>query len=263
MSYSSFVVSLSIDMKLYSPHSRSSTPLSLEPLRVDGISTSRLQSTAHSNHRTRPRPKSATISTFSTRRNERFQQRQRPMTAGTRSKKALLEESGSRLYPQRHHLIPHRYSPDEISRALRLQRQYEKTLQKRSRRINQRTKPKFRSLTRSMSCHSAKIRDSKQSLYETPYHSMNVDDFDYRVLNKPIVAWDSRMYVKPKKTDHLATRTQTVSLNTTESYKRIGSMLDNMYRGSVKDFFGDNYDLRTGLDPNYVHSKQKRRPIYP
>ena len=92
---------------------------------------------------------------------------------------------------------------------------------------------------------------------------MNVEHFNYRTFSKPLIRWDSRMYIKPTRTDHLATGTQTVSLNTTESYKRVGAMLDNLYRGSVRDFFGEGYDLRTGRDPDYGHSQTHKTHIYP
>ena len=183
------------------------------------------------------------------------------MTAHSQSKTELLSQSLGRLYPERSSLVLKLFRPDEMSRALRLQRQYEKTLQKRSRHINQSRKPRFRSLTKNLSCHNAKIRDSKKTLACHPYHSMNVDHYNSRTFSKPLVRWDSRMYVKPTRTDHLATRTQTVTLNTTESYRRIEAMMNNMYRPSVKDFFGEQYNIQTGLDPEYVSIKKKKGPI--
>eukprot|EP01083_Nonionella_stella_P282968 963049_1 len=187
----------------------------------------------------------------------------RPKTAHYKSKKQLLDESLTRLYPQRVNFIPpHSHRPDEIACALRLQRQYEKTLQKRSKQINKTTKPKFRSLTKNLSCYNTRIRDSqKLLLYESPYHSMNVDQYDYRPLKKSPVPWEFRMYNKPKRFDHFATKTQTVTINTTESYKQMDAVVHNMYRQSVRDFFGEEYDMKTGIDYGYTVNNSKN-PVY-
>ena len=232
-------------------------------------------------HKHIQRPKSASglcaISTFSTRRNDvygsfgarkkqKLKQRQRPKTANpySKSKRELLNESLHRLYPTRDELIPPKYTPDEIQRALRLHAQYQKTLQKRSRFINKMNKPKFRSLSKNSSCYYSKLKSSQEMLlYESPYHSMNVDCFDHRELKKPSIPWDLRMYDKPKPVEHMTTKSQMITINATESYKKINSMINNMYRPSIKKFFGKGYDLKTGLDPKYIYQKQHhKRPIY-
>lgn len=243
------------------------TQSSSESLRIDGIGSILLDSQKsgkRTKRRHQQRPKSASISTFSTRRNESYQKirKKRPMTAHRKSKKELLNESLTRLYSQRSNLMSNKYSPDEVSRAVRLQRQYQKTLQKRARYINKNRKPKFQSLTKNISCYKVKLRDSKQLLYESPFVSMNVDCFNYRQLQKPPIPWDSRRYNKPKRCEHFATSTQIVTLNTTASYKRIDAMMNNIYRPSVKDFFGANYNAKTGLDPSYIYMKNNKRPIY-
>eukprot|EP01083_Nonionella_stella_P082102 226565_1 len=241
-------------------------------LRIDGIGSSRFSTHRSMRHhksvsnRSQRRPQSAhSMSTFSTLTNQscRKKRLKRPKTAHYKSKKQLLDESLTRLYPQRVNFIPpHSHRPDEIACALRLQRQYEKTLQKRSKQINKTTKPKFRSLTKNLSCYNTRIRDSqKLLLYESPYHSMNVDQYDYRPLKKSPVPWEFRMYNKPKRFDHFATKTQTVTINTTESYKQMDAVVHNMYRQSVRDFFGEEYDMKTGIDYGYTVNNSKN-PVY-
>lgn len=264
----------------------SPTKLSLHSLRIDAkklslksktynksLSKSSYNNRKPSSYHHLPRPKSASISTFSTRR---IDTQQRPKTAPRKrsinhnndyhlkSKTELLNETLHHLYPTKAELIPNKYRPDDISRAVRLHTQYQKTLQKRSRYINKIRKPKFSSLSKNISCYNAKIKCGQEMLlYESPYHSMNVDHFEHRPLKKVLIPWDLRMYNKTKSVDHMATRTQTVTINTTESYKRVNAMMNNMYRPSVKDFFGKEYDLKTGLDPKYVFQKQHhKRPIY-
>ena len=283
-------------------HTSSTNALSTESLRIDAKKLSlnlknqnkhkkkhsfpksaRYQYNQSSSNLRLQRPKSAsgsyTLSTFSTRRNDAYgpfahnrpkskqKQKQRPHTAHPhylKSKKDLLDQSLHRLYPTRDELIPPKYSVDQIQRALRLQTQYQKTLQKRSRFINKMSKPKFRSLSKNVTCYYSKLKSQEMLLYESPYHSMNVEHYNYRPLNKPNkIPWDLRMYNKPKPVDHLSTKSQMITINATESYKKINSMINNMYRPSVKKFFGEEYDLKTGLDPKYIYEKQHhKRPIY-
>mmetsp|Transcript_70329 Transcript_70329/g.111829 ORF Transcript_70329/g.111829 Transcript_70329/m.111829 type:complete len:95 (-) Transcript_70329:1-285(-) len=90
---------------------------------------------------------------------------------------------------------------------------------------------------------------------------MNVELVSTRSFDKkPLIPWEFRMYSKPKRVEHFATKTQMVSLDTTESYHRWNEVMKATYRCSLKRFFGKNYDAKTGFDPDYIYLKNNQRP---
>lgn len=160
----------------------------------------------------------------------------------------------------------YRYSPDEIARAVRLERQSQICRQKAMRMRKMNRKSKFRNETnRGIDCVSIKMRDSKlSSLNESPYVSMNAEWFKLRELSKPSIPWNFRCK-KLKYYNHLASGKPVCALNVSENNMKMNKLFDNFKQAptSVRTFFGSKYDSNTGYDPHYIDDKLSfERHIY-
>ena len=79
----------------------------------------------------------------------------------------------------------------------------------------------------------------------TTYHNFRPE---YVPKDKQKAEWDT-FYHKPRNSDHLATHQEMLSLDATERYFKQNDIIQQLHsQPSVKQFFGNKYNILTGFD---------------